>query len=610
MLKYRLKQALCTLITLMLVLGNSPAEASQLTDALNSLLGGNTGALSVNNGGYYSSEARGAFIGGGMDVRFPQRSTPSIVNVVPFQFNAGCGGISLAFGGFSFINGTEIESLIRSVAQDAIGMAVELVMTTLCGPCASVMQVMRQLSMEAANRSISSCAIAAKLVDKAGAEVGSWHGGLPSEFNTAAQSICGLFSSVNGLLSDYTNGSTSPGCSNTSQSVSKISSWVDDLSKTLGVTPGNKAQALCSLGGPCNMMWHVFNATTSLGADTPSNNRIKLVLMNLTGTNVVEEGSTGSAPASSTGTSSTASSATSTTNSASNGSIITAAEAINPTYKIKPGSHTFAPTMGNIHTGGLVSGIDIQKVYQLFLCGTTEPTGLTAEAMAVYDWACSQAPSEGNISAAVSFGLTPVWDCGSAPSGTSGSTGTSDPYANCDYPYATTLASSKMAGTGFLPTVANLLSQGVQAVIQGQSLPQPLINLMNNVPVPIYQAINIAAVYPDAGADLIQVMSVEVADLLTYSYIQQISQEAANIDNPTDLPATQMSRIYRLLGALHAGTIQDEHTIMMQMTLQQEMMNQIRMLNVAMQRQVLTPQLLTENAYSSQLSNSVSSATQ
>lgn len=623
-MKNFVQRSICLFVSLMLMLGNAPAFAGGVTAAFNSLVSsGANPAVAVNQAGYYSSETTNTFTAGGLDVRFPQRTLPSIINVTPMQWSAGCGGISFGFGGFSFINGTEIEGLIKSVAQDAIGMAVELVMTTLCGPCASVMQVMRQLALEASNHSIDACHLASQFMAKYG-KAGIEASGIPSVFNSAASSMCGLFSSINGFVSDDTKATSGSTCSSISESISSVGKYANEVfggSSAGGATPGE----LCALDGPCNELWQVLNKTTlnrlpdTPGSSFPTSDRYKLLLMNLLGTNIIIDTSAASASSGSSTTSSTStgssSSSTATSaaapKSASNGSAISATQALGQTASVRPGPNDYLPTLGNVY--GDTGQQDLTAVYKLLMCGTEVPPNMSATAQGIYDWQCSDTPTlettpgKSQQNALAQLDSTPVWVCLSSLK-ESVATPDLNAYANCDYVGATTLGLSPLAGEGFLPQVAQLLASGVTAIQQGKSLSPQLIGLIQSVPVPLYQAINIAAVYPQAGANLITLMSVEVSELLTYSYIQQIVRYAGLFQQQLHIPQSQIAKIFGLLDAIRAGTINDEHTMLTQMTLQNQMMQEIRILNVAMQRQVLNPRLLTENAFSSQLSNAAANA--
>lgn len=65
-----------------------------------------------NLAGYYSL--------GNVWTRFPQKTT-NIANLQLLRARAGCGGIDIFAGSFSFINASEIVALLKAVANNAVG---------------------------------------------------------------------------------------------------------------------------------------------------------------------------------------------------------------------------------------------------------------------------------------------------------------------------------------------------------------------------------------------------------------------------------------------------------------------------------------------------------
>lgn len=594
MYRHILKQALCLLITLNLVLTSAPASAD-IGSAFQSLIhAGDEGAnVAINKPGQFSSQSRNAFVAGGLDVRFPSRAAPQILNVTPFRFQAGCGGISLAFGGFSFISGDEIKNLIKSVAQNSVGMAVELVITTLCGPCASVMQVMRNLALAASKNSLDSCRIATTLVNGADSLIGGTN---PKTNADSGGSICGLMASAFGASSDA-NAATSD-CADIGNSIDKMTNMLNGAMSAAGISdPTQQQRALCAVGAECNTVWTLLNSVPVLADNGNDENlRTKLLLMNVLGTNVMIGHNT--PPASSGGSGTPTSGGTTTfsnTPSDSSGSLANQASA---TAQVGP--KTFEPLLGNVRGGE--QGVDMSVVFKIFMCGTHgSSSNVSPIAQAAINWYCTP-PADAN-GKALDLAQLPVWDCDQ----TGGLSGGSE-YTKCLHPSQIPLQSSKLAGDGYLPMVANLLEQGVDAVRNNQPIDSAapgLIGLIQGVPVPIYQAINAAAVYPDAGADLMSVMSVEVAELLTYSHLRDIVRTAGTFQ-AADLPPAQLDRIYTLLSGMRAGTMERRQQMLSQITLQSQMMEQIRQLNLAMQREVMTPELLGAHNYGVAVSNAAS----
>lgn len=95
------------------------------------------------------------------------RTISSGINVIQFappRIDAGCGGIDIFFGSFSFINGAQFEQLIRSIAANAVGFAIKAAIKAMCSPCSTLIAeletAMRQLNAMAKN----TCAIGQALI--------------------------------------------------------------------------------------------------------------------------------------------------------------------------------------------------------------------------------------------------------------------------------------------------------------------------------------------------------------------------------------------------------------------------------------------------------------
>ena len=101
-------------VALALALGCGPARAG-LRDALDSMFVAN-----ATRPGAFESQTRGGFVGGSLVARAPIRS----INIVTFdapRLNAGCGGLDLFGGSFSFIDASQLVALLRSIATNAVG---------------------------------------------------------------------------------------------------------------------------------------------------------------------------------------------------------------------------------------------------------------------------------------------------------------------------------------------------------------------------------------------------------------------------------------------------------------------------------------------------------
>ncbi|WP_084001999.1 conjugal transfer protein TraH [Diaphorobacter sp. J5-51] len=109
-----------------------------------------------------NSQRLNGMYGGSMSLR-PVGSGINIVQFALPRIEAGCGGIDMFFGSFSFINGAQFEQLIRSIAAGAVGYAIKAAIGSMCNPCGNYIegleQAMRALNAMAKN----TCAIGAAI---------------------------------------------------------------------------------------------------------------------------------------------------------------------------------------------------------------------------------------------------------------------------------------------------------------------------------------------------------------------------------------------------------------------------------------------------------------
>lgn len=138
-----------------------PAHAG-LKEALNEMFIG----TSTNPQAISTQRLKGMY-GGSMTLR-PISSGINVIQFAPPKIDAGCGGVDIFFGSFSFINGAQFEQLIRSIAANAVGFAIKAAIESMCSPCAKLIAeleaAMRELNAMAKN----TCAIGKALLTSEG----------------------------------------------------------------------------------------------------------------------------------------------------------------------------------------------------------------------------------------------------------------------------------------------------------------------------------------------------------------------------------------------------------------------------------------------------------
>ncbi|NVZ11502.1 conjugal transfer protein TraH [Allochromatium humboldtianum] len=140
-------------LSVILVLLSSPTQAG-LKEAMNEMFVG----TSTNAQAIETQRLHGIY-GGSMTLR-PMGRGINIVQFAAPRIDAGCGGIDIFFGSFSFINGEQFEQLLRSLASAAVGYAIKAAIQAMCDPCAAILSELEAAIRELNALAKNTCAIA------------------------------------------------------------------------------------------------------------------------------------------------------------------------------------------------------------------------------------------------------------------------------------------------------------------------------------------------------------------------------------------------------------------------------------------------------------------
>ena len=138
--------------------------ADQMDSAFNSMVNTTTPKA-------YDTARRGVVSGGGVFIRNETKRV-NLTSATAPSMSAGCGGISLHGGSFSFINADQFIQTFQAIGSNAIGYGVKLALQSSCASCESVMTALEK-SAEFMNKlNIDTCQAATGLVE-AGAALSS-----------------------------------------------------------------------------------------------------------------------------------------------------------------------------------------------------------------------------------------------------------------------------------------------------------------------------------------------------------------------------------------------------------------------------------------------------
>lgn len=159
---HRNLQLFLAIASLACLVYTQPASAismRQLFDSVNAQ--GN-----VNSAGFLQGQTMDMATGGSLFMRMPNK-TYQLASVTPPSWNAGCGGIDLFMGGFSFINKEQFVAMLRNIGSNALGYGFKLAIQNLCPTCDNVMQALQATAQQINRLNMDSCETAKGLVNAA-----------------------------------------------------------------------------------------------------------------------------------------------------------------------------------------------------------------------------------------------------------------------------------------------------------------------------------------------------------------------------------------------------------------------------------------------------------
>lgn len=154
------RKSLAVLVSVATLMVAWPARAD-LDNEMRSMF---QGMVNVTPADAYIGQRRGVVSLGSVEAR-GRIVNPQLVNFTPPSIKAGCGGISIFGGSFSFINAQQFQELLRAVAQNAAGYAFELAIEAMCPTCAQQLKRLQKAIQDLNGKLGDSCSLAKGLVD-------------------------------------------------------------------------------------------------------------------------------------------------------------------------------------------------------------------------------------------------------------------------------------------------------------------------------------------------------------------------------------------------------------------------------------------------------------
>jgi conjugative transfer pilus assembly protein TraH len=144
----------------------------------------------VTSPGAFRGQAMNLYTGGSLMMRAPGRNYPLLQAQLP-SVRAGCGGIDLYGGAFSFINKEQFVALLRNIGANAVGYAFKLALQSISPDIDKLLTELQDQVNKINAMNINSCEAAQSLVN-----------GMVGEFDQSVQSGCANISQYLGSVSD------------------------------------------------------------------------------------------------------------------------------------------------------------------------------------------------------------------------------------------------------------------------------------------------------------------------------------------------------------------------------------------------------------------------
>lgn len=205
----------------------------------------------------YRGQTMNFYTGGSLYMRTPVRNY-QIASISPPSFRAGCGGIDLFAGSFSFINKEQFVALLRNIGNNAVGAAFNLALCSMSPDLCDILKYLQDQASKMNNLNINSCQAAEGIVSAAGSMLTDKT--QEKEGKTAGANL-NLFGDVFESWDEWKKNSAT--------------------AKSIRTAAKNSSQGYKELFEPGNVVWRSLSRVSGVTDET------KELLMSLTGTIIV-----------------------------------------------------------------------------------------------------------------------------------------------------------------------------------------------------------------------------------------------------------------------------------------------------------------------------------
>src|SRR5450631_2372623 len=203
----RAKQITATLVIASLLAAPPVTMAGDLNTEMQTMFNALGTIGNVTSPGAFRGQAMNLYTGGNLFMRAPSKNYPLVRAQLP-SLKAGCGGIDLFGGSFSFINKAQFVSLLQNIGANAVGYAFKLALQSISPDIDKLLTELQDQINKINTMNINSCEAAQSLVN------GAW-----GQYDNSVMSGCENISQYLGTVADRADARVS--CATNAPSVVK-----------------------------------------------------------------------------------------------------------------------------------------------------------------------------------------------------------------------------------------------------------------------------------------------------------------------------------------------------------------------------------------------------
>lgn len=158
------------IIAAVLIAASQLASAGIMADMNSMFMSNSTAPTTIN------TQDRTGVFGGSFNMRAPIQNA-NIVSFDPPRLDAGCGGVDLYMGSFTFLSSSQLIALFRQVASNSVGLAFKASIDAISPSLGKLMTEFQTLLQKMNNLAKNSCNLAHLLTDSYDKEITSAIGG-------------------------------------------------------------------------------------------------------------------------------------------------------------------------------------------------------------------------------------------------------------------------------------------------------------------------------------------------------------------------------------------------------------------------------------------------